>query len=512
MNYDNLHTTAEILEAFQGCRDAGEEIDLFEALAWRDKPPWEAFIEILRRIKLEPVLTLAIQALGWVKNEEVKERLKKSDDLLILLSNLAKSGETDLIRWSAAKSIIAIGFNFINVSQHLTETPSEIIQNLLDKYSKGSSLENSPNNFWVYGDIAYFCSIANGFSLQKTTEVLDRKGIRGIIEINSLLKKLLKNGTVDVFNCTMAGQQLSRKRLLDLTTSTQQECYRILLSNQIYCVNSHHLEIKRAAIGFLCDVENEIMTPQNPLELKQEIDKIRDIAREVENLAKGIDVNWSHIFLNDLKQINHKIKDDFDKTCQAAETIFSNKSSIEVGNHSNKSNELSRELTAKRLSIDKLKNDLELANNRIYSQKKEFVGQIFGCFFSILVMDWFLLIGLGLTIGSFYGGYLAIFIIVLIDIIYVMFVVASHLHALSTITSEKRTLNERKNSLEFERSEVTQRIQELGARKENEIRQAKDERDSKNRQAETNKNERIATLKKIEDLLREREKIHELIN
>ncbi len=29
----NLHNTAEILEAFQGCRDAGEEIDLFEALA-----------------------------------------------------------------------------------------------------------------------------------------------------------------------------------------------------------------------------------------------------------------------------------------------------------------------------------------------------------------------------------------------------------------------------------------------------------------------------------------------
>ncbi len=38
MNYDNHHTTAEILKAFQGCRDVGEEIDLFEALAWRDLP------------------------------------------------------------------------------------------------------------------------------------------------------------------------------------------------------------------------------------------------------------------------------------------------------------------------------------------------------------------------------------------------------------------------------------------------------------------------------------------
>jgi hypothetical protein len=127
MNYDNLHTTSEILEAFQGCRDAGEEIDLFEALAWRDEPPVEAFIEIVRKIKLEPVLALATQALGWVKNAEVLERLKKSDELLEILSNLAMSGATDLIRWSAAKSIIAIGFDFISVAQYLVETPQLII-------------------------------------------------------------------------------------------------------------------------------------------------------------------------------------------------------------------------------------------------------------------------------------------------------------------------------------------------------------------------------------------------
>jgi hypothetical protein len=36
MNYDNLHTAAHILAAFQRCRDVREEINLFEALAWRD--------------------------------------------------------------------------------------------------------------------------------------------------------------------------------------------------------------------------------------------------------------------------------------------------------------------------------------------------------------------------------------------------------------------------------------------------------------------------------------------
>ncbi len=127
MNYDNLHTTAEIMNAFEGCWDAGEEIDLFEALAWRDEPPIDAFIEIVRKIKLEPVLALATQALGWVKNVEVLERLKKSDELLEILSNLAKSGATDLIKWSAAKSIIAIGFDFVSVAQHLVETPQLIV-------------------------------------------------------------------------------------------------------------------------------------------------------------------------------------------------------------------------------------------------------------------------------------------------------------------------------------------------------------------------------------------------
>ncbi len=47
MNYDRLHTTAEIIDAFQVCQDAGKEIDLFEGLAWRDEPPI-LLLEMLR--------------------------------------------------------------------------------------------------------------------------------------------------------------------------------------------------------------------------------------------------------------------------------------------------------------------------------------------------------------------------------------------------------------------------------------------------------------------------------
>jgi hypothetical protein len=210
MNYDNLHTTVEILEAFQGCRDAGEQIDLFEALAWRDEPPVEAFIEIVRKIKLEPVLALATQALGWVKNAEVLERLKKSEELLEILSNLAKSGATDLIKWSAAKSIIAIGFDFIAVSQHLTEMPSITLERIVDskkkvitdfkiRYKSDEKITERSDykdlvSFWVYGstyDLRILTSQHCGeTSSTVVSEVVMHQMVHGIKETNKLLQRV----------------------------------------------------------------------------------------------------------------------------------------------------------------------------------------------------------------------------------------------------------------------------------------------------------------------------------
>jgi hypothetical protein len=528
MNYDNLHTTAEILEAFQGCRDAGEQIDLFEALAWRDKPPWEAFIEILRRIKLESVLTLAIQALGWVQNEEVKERLKKSDDLLILLSNLAKSGETDLIRWSAAKSITAIGFNFINVSQHLTETPSEIIQNLLDKYSKGSSLENSSNNFWIYGDIAYFCSIANHVSLQKTTEVFERKGIRGIIEINSVLKKSLKNGTVDIFNCTMAGQHLSKKMLLNpSTTSTQMEWYRILLSNQIHCISSHHSAVKKAAIDFLCDVNSGIPILPDSLALEQELNKIRAITKEITSIAKEIEINIDHILFDDLKKIlsdfkkiNQEIEDNFDKACRSAEFVFLKRSSVADNCYSNASRQLSDDLLNKSLNTDKLRKSLESIDSKIKGQSLTFMELAFSCFLGLVLVNfclWILIeLPLDLLIHFFckcnWFSDFFLTIHILVSIAFVALAIILHSGNLSGMINDKETAVKKKKSLDLECSEITKQIKKLESTKDSEIKQAKAERDSEIRQEEAKKNRKNTGLERIKDLLKEREEIHKFIN
>jgi hypothetical protein len=105
MDYREIDTAAEILAAFKGYANAGEEIQLFESLAQRDEPPLNAFVEILKNIKLETVLALTIQAFGKITNDDVKARLKGSEDLLELLCDRAKSGSSDLIKWSAATTI-----------------------------------------------------------------------------------------------------------------------------------------------------------------------------------------------------------------------------------------------------------------------------------------------------------------------------------------------------------------------------------------------------------------------
>jgi len=95
MDYSSLITARDIMNAFEQCQNAGEQIDLFEALATSDDPPVEAFEGILREVILEPLIVLTIQAFGKIKDADIREILKQSDDLLTILSEQAQSGETD---------------------------------------------------------------------------------------------------------------------------------------------------------------------------------------------------------------------------------------------------------------------------------------------------------------------------------------------------------------------------------------------------------------------------------
>jgi len=146
MDYSSLRTAAEIITAFHKCQNAGEQIDLFEALATSDDPPVPAFVEILRGVKLEPLIVLTIDAFGKIKDTDNREILKQSEDLLAILSEQAKSGETDSIRLSAAKTVVNLGFDFIALSRYFREDPKKIADRITrDKLKEKGLFYNKYN-------------------------------------------------------------------------------------------------------------------------------------------------------------------------------------------------------------------------------------------------------------------------------------------------------------------------------------------------------------------------------
>jgi len=160
MNCTNINTAAEILNTFRACNNPGEEIELFECLATRDEPPIGAFVEIVKVIKLEPILALTIQAFGKITNPDIKAQLKESTDLLELLSQKVESVSSDLIKWSAATAIEEIGFDFLLIAQYLSETPKAIadrlaivkLQELNEKDIVGTDKYKKLVCFWTYNN------------------------------------------------------------------------------------------------------------------------------------------------------------------------------------------------------------------------------------------------------------------------------------------------------------------------------------------------------------------------
>jgi hypothetical protein len=283
MNCDNINTAEEILTAFQRCGNAGEEIELFETLAWRDEPPVEAFVEIVRKIKLETVLALAIQAFGNIKNPDIKENLKKSDDLLAMLCEQAKSGATDLIRWSAATAIENVGFGFISVSQYLTEEPSGIIQRivqskvkvLMDAERNRSSIkENSDYDsfirFWVYGATyelrAATVNRMGGNAATVVNAVVQAQATWGIKQTNSFFLVLENQDKVPLQESI---KQIYENRLFEsegqclcsclLRQNQKSTDIEIIVSNQIHCLQSNVVEVRKNAALILLSLNYRIL-------------------------------------------------------------------------------------------------------------------------------------------------------------------------------------------------------------------------------------------------------------
>jgi hypothetical protein len=283
MDYREIDTAAEILAAFKGCANAGEEIQLFESLAEREQPPVGEFVTILKEIKLETALALAIQAFGKIKDDEIKAGLKGSNDLLVLLCEQAKSGSTDLIRWSAATTIEQIGFDFIAVSRHLTEEPEVIIQRIVQ--SKVKVLTDAERNrhgikenndydslirFWVYGATyelrAATVNSGSGNAAVVVNAVVKAQDVWGIkqtsflflalenharISLNETEQRIYENQLFER-ECQLLASQL----LLQHQSSTKIE---ILVSNQIHCLQSNIESVRKYAALILLSLDSRIL-------------------------------------------------------------------------------------------------------------------------------------------------------------------------------------------------------------------------------------------------------------
>ncbi|WP_016950753.1 hypothetical protein [Anabaena sp. PCC 7108] len=274
MDYSSLRTAADIINAFPKCQNAGEQIDLFEALATSDGPPVEAFVEILRNIKLEAVVALTSQAFGKITDVDTRERLKQSDDLLAILSEQAKSGQTELIRWSAATTIVNLGFDFIAVSQHLTVEPKNIadriIQSKLKRLEDKNLLSNNDFdeylNFWIYGNLNELKSQTASMSYgqdskyeELITKIFSDLVVRAIKDVNHGLERAesMENSALTVDEnelFELAACQEAMKQINNQVINRDD-----LIETQVHCLQSKNRNIRNIAAHNLSEIDVSLL-------------------------------------------------------------------------------------------------------------------------------------------------------------------------------------------------------------------------------------------------------------
>lgn len=342
MNYSNLNTAAEILNVFRTCKNAGEKIELFECLATRSNPPLSALVEILERIQLEDVLALTIQAFQKVEDADVKEKLQQSEHLLQLLSEKAKSGASDLIRWAAAGAIETIGFDFIMVSQYLNEEPNKIAENIVksnynrftDRNLLGSNNYDEFVRFWTYGptyqlrkltshirldvnsygvDISsqahfyHFYEETKGLYIDNINEIVKNQEIYGIKQTNIYLKKAEEqdypNDSVkqiyenELFEAVC--QNLSSELLKD---SQNYEYIDILIKNQIHSLQSNYIETRKKAAETILRLDKRLLE-----ELYGEPDKLHLLSLGI--IAANRDKDRKTYSYNELDFLTRQIQE-----------------------------------------------------------------------------------------------------------------------------------------------------------------------------------------------------------
>lgn len=318
-NTDDLNTAAEILTAFGRCnQQPDQEILLFLSLAKRSHPPIDALIELLRNVKLEVVLALAIQALSDVDAIQ-KDKLKASEELLALLSDFVKSHSSYLVRWAAADTILDLDFEFFLISKYLTEAPKSTLNNIFGtqvKRLENFQLRESQDyrsflDFWIYiafkpVNLRHFKGGTLHYSEQSSAENL-------ALVISNVFKKLrfygvylqnLQARTAEMKSCVELDEQEMfivqcyenslfedavqgfSENILSLDEwkgfLRDNSCIlEMLIDNQFYCLQSNSEIVRRKAARFINSLGNSCQLASTYLQEKFSDFPVLEIAVEI---------------------------------------------------------------------------------------------------------------------------------------------------------------------------------------------------------------------------------------
>jgi hypothetical protein len=283
MNYENLSTAADILEAFRVCKNPGEEIELFECLATRAEPPVAALLEILEKVKLEAALILAIKSFGLISNGEIKAELKQNNELLGMLIDRVKNGTSDLIRWAAVVTIDKIGFSFLDISQHFAEEPFHIADKILeskrkiiidlDDRSKGEQTMDKAAYkesvyFWTYGPTYALRSISPKYQGSNyaavVMAVVKKQDLYAVRETNKLLEKAeIRDYPDRLTKATYENepfQRFTQRLATKFLTSDNPDLFKLSIVTQGHALQSTESATRLRAASLLIAIDGKSLT------------------------------------------------------------------------------------------------------------------------------------------------------------------------------------------------------------------------------------------------------------
>jgi hypothetical protein len=283
MNRENITTASDILEAFRACKNPGEEIELFECLATRAEPPVAAFLEILEKVKLEAALVLTITAFGLISNAEIEAELKQNNELLTMLSDRAKTGASNLIRWAATVTIDKIGFSFLGISQHFAEEPFHIADKILeskrkilidlDDRSKGEQTMDKGEykesvSFWTYGPTYVLRSISPKYQGHNYSAivmaVVKKQDLYAVRETNKLLQKAETRDYPDRLTKATYENEPFQRFTQRLTTkflkSDNPDLFKLAIVTQGHALQSNEAATRLRAASALLSIDEKSLT------------------------------------------------------------------------------------------------------------------------------------------------------------------------------------------------------------------------------------------------------------